>query len=444
MNQSDVIELVHDRLLPAFDTEKTRLDRIDRWYRKDPEPIKLPRDATDEHKALLALARTPALGLVVTTVAQTLFLERVYSERTAADETSVLWKPWERNGMHARQIPLHRAALAYGLSYTLTLPGDTGAKITCHSPMSSMAFYGDVVEDEFPTYFLRVIPQSNGRVLRLVDEGSVHFLGIEPNSDTVEYIEERIHGTEYTPVVRYANQMDLEGDAPGEVDPLIPLAARINKTDYDRLLVQHYNSWKVRTATGLEKPATKEEGDRQKMLLRQNDILTGEEGVVFDTLDETPMDGFVKAHDSDFEALAAVSQTPVTAFGKMVNVSAEGLAEARAGLYAKRDERKVTFGQSHTQTLRVAASIEGRQEDANDFSLQCQWADTETRTISATVDALGKAAQMLGVPPQLLWDKIPGVDLTTAKAWREYAEEHPSEAQILAGALANQSDPTAV
>src|SRR5690606_36438852 len=105
---------------------------------------------------------------------------------------------------------------------------------------------------------------------------------------------------------------------------------------------------------------------------------------------------------------------------------AEGLAEARAALYAKRDQRQVAFGASHTQLLRVAAHVEGRAEDAQDFTLRGKWADTETRTMQAAVDALGKAAQMLGVPPELLWDLIPGVDLAQAESWRRYAQEHPS------------------
>lgn len=436
MTPEEIRELAHDRLIPLFDAEKTRLDRIDRWYRWNPEPVKLPRGADPELKYLAELSRTPWLGLVVTTVAQTLYLERVYSARLDPDQVGPIWSPWERNGLDSKQVALHRAALAYGLAYTLTLPGDSGARITAHSPRESIAVYGDVVEDDYPMFFLRVITQKAGRLFRVVDEEAVHFLSVEEGTDTPTYIEPRVHGLGYVPAVRYANQMDLEGRTPGEVEPFIPLAARINKTDHDRLLTQHFNSWKVRTATGLEKPSSDQEAQKQKLLLRQGDILTGEEGVLFGTLDETSLDPFVKAHDSDVEALAAVSQTPTTAFGKLINVSAEGLVEARASLYAKRDERRVTFGDSHMRTLRVAADVEGREQDAEDYSLRGKWADTEIRTMQAAVDALGKAAQMLGVPPELLWDHIPGVDLTEAEAWRKYAEDHPTPEQVTARAVA--------
>lgn len=442
MNTNAVIELANDRLIPLLNAERDRLKPIDKWLSENPPATKLPRTASSEHKYLETLSRTPWLMLVVDTLNQTLFAERAYSSTKTTDEMGPTWAPWERNRMASKQSALTRAALGYGLSYTLVLPGDTGAVISCHSPRDAMALYGDVVEDEFPMYFIRRIPQRGATLYRITDSDVVHFLSQEQGGK-LTYIEERAHGMGYVPAIRYANKIDLEGRVPGEVERFIPAAARINKTDYDRLLAQHFNSWKVRTATGLEEPTNSEENAQQKMLLRHEDILTGGENVKFGTLDETTLDPFVKAHDSDVEALAAVSQTPTTAFGKLINVSAEGLVEARAALYAKRDERMVSFGESHTQLLRVAADIEGREEDANDFSLKIQWADTEARTMSAAVDALGKAAQMLGIPSAVLWDRIPGVDYTTAESWRRYAEQNPSPDQVTAQALASQMTPTA-
>lgn len=442
MNKYEVVELANDQLIPLLNDERKRLQPIDKWMSENPPATKLPRKATSEHKYLESLSRTPWLMLVVDTLAQTLFGERVYSAARTVDEMRPVWATWERNRMASKQSPLYRDAIGFGLAYAQALPGDSGAVLTCHSPMESIAVYGDVVEDEFPRYFLRRIAQKKAILWRLTDEEDVHFLAQEEGG-RLTYIEPRGHNLGYVPVVRYANKMDLQGRTPGEVERFIPTGGRINKTDYDRLLVQHFNSWKVRTATGLDEPGSDEEKTQQKMLLRQEDILVGNEGVVFDTLDETSLDPFVKAHDSDVETLAAVSQTPTTAFGKLINVSAEGLVEARAALYAKRNERQVSFGESHTQLLRVAADIEGRPGDAEDFSLQFGWADTEASTISAAVDALGKAASMLGVPAAVLWDRIPGVDFTTAESWRHYAETHPTAEMVQARALAGQMAPTA-
>ena len=68
----------------------------------------------------------------------------------------------------------------------------------------------------------------------------------------------------------------------------------------------------------------------RKAKLAQEDILAGGPDVKFGTLPETSLDNLVNARQADVEELAAVSQTPTTAFGKMVNVGDAGIEESRA------------------------------------------------------------------------------------------------------------------
>jgi hypothetical protein len=435
MNRSDVIQLANDVLIPGWQLERLKLDEIDNWLRWSPTKVRMPSYADHEQRHLGDISETPWLGLVVTTVAQQLVGELVRS--TARPDVDAVWMPWLRNRMHSRQRAIHRAALGYGYSYTQVLPGDVGAVIRGYSPRDVFAVYADPVEDEYPMYYMRV--QGNHRYV--VDEEVVHVLGIENGKLT--YIEPRTHDVGVAPLVRYSNQIDLEGRTPGEVEPYVPLAKRINKTTFDRLLVQHYSSWKVKTATGLEMPSDPAERERVKLLLRQSDILTGEDGVQFGTLDETDPTGLIKAGETDIETLAAVSQTPAHALtGKMINLSADAITEARAMLDLKAGERKVGFGDSHVQTLRLASHIEGRDEDANDFTLVMDWADLESRSMSQAADALGKMATMLGIPPEKLWDRVPGITPDVAAAWLKYKQENPSADEQLARSLTDQSNGT--
>lgn len=435
MRKNAVLELANDVLVPGWQQERQKLDRIDNWLRWTPEKVRVPTSADQEEKYLRDLAETPWLSLVVTTVAQQLVAELVRSAKSL--NVDQLWEPWVRNRMPSRQRAIHRAALGYGYAYTTVLPGDSGAVIRGYSPRDMFAVYADPVEDEYPQYYLRV----RGDHRFVVDEEAVHILGLEDGRLT--YIEQRIHDVGVAPAIRYSNQIDLEGRTPGEVEPFIPAAQRINKTTFDRLLVQHHSSWKVRTATGLEDPKSDEENERRKLLLRQNDILTGGEGVDFGTLDETSPEGLIKAEEADIETLAAVSQTPAHALtGKMINLSADAITEARAMLDLKAGERKVGFGDSHCQTLRLASHIEGRENDANDFSLVIDWADLESRSMSQAADALGKMASMLGIPPEKLWDRIPGITPDVAKGWLDYKRENPSAEAQLANSLMAQSNGT--
>ncbi|WP_323986213.1 phage portal protein [Microbacterium plantarum] len=437
MKRDEVVELATEILIPGWQTEKQKLDLIDKWYRWEPGSLrdKIPSYADTEHRNLAKISETPMLALIVTTVSQQLVAESVRSSRSGDDVIETLMLPWRRNRMPSRQRAIYRAALAYGYSYATVMPGDTGAVIRGRSPRDLYAVYQDVVEDEYPMYYLL----KRGDHMLVVDEEAVYTLGYD--NGRVEYIDDQTHGAGVAPAIRYSNQIDLEGRTPGEVEPYIQTAERINKDTYDRMLVQHFNSWKVRYATGLDMPTDPADVERVKTLLRQNDILTGEEGVTFGTLDETNPDGLIKAVDKDIEILAVVSQTPTHALtGSMVNLSADAIAESRAMLDLKTGERKVGFGDSNEQVLRLAAHLEGRPDDAADFTLQMQWADLQSRSMSQAADSLGKLATMLGIPVELLWDRIPGVTPEIAKSWLEYKQENPSADEQLAAALTTQSN----
>lgn len=425
LSQRALLGLVKDNLWPQFEKERERLEKIDRWYRWNPEDPKLPRGATSELKYLLELSRTPWLNLVVTTVAQTLYVDGYRSPEVG--DLSPLWRTWQANKFNARQVAIHRGALAYGHAYATAFPGDDRegprAVLRGVSPRRMMAFYADPAEDDWPMYAMQADPQKDGWMVRVIDEEAVYFLSLTTEGEPT-YLEYRTHGTGVTPVVRYANQIDLDGRTPGEVEPLIPLAARINKTDYDRLLTQHFNSWKVRTVAGLSEFADDEEqANRKKLKLRQDDFLIAEDpDTKFGTLPESPLDGFIKAKDSDVETLAALAQVPATALnGKAINISAEALAELRAGLMQKAYERQVSFGESHAQLLRLAAAQEGRADLADDVMAEVTWQDMQVRSMAQAADALGKYAQMLGVPAQALWSKIPGVTKTDVDEWERLA-----------------------
>jgi hypothetical protein len=441
MKRKDVLELASDLLIPQFTHERTRLDVIDGWLRWNPEQVNVPNHAKQEQRELRDLSESGWMSLVVTNLAQQLFAEQAHSSDrpTPAGETvAPVWRPWLRNRMPSRQRAIHRAALSYGYAYTTVMPGDTGSVIRGFSPRDMFAIYQDPAIDEYPMYYLRK-SADNGYLV--VDEEAAYRLVYQDSR--LQFVDYNVHATGVAPAIRYSNQIDLEGRTPGEVEPLITVAKRVNKTTFDRLLIQHYNSWKVRYATGLDMPEDPADRERIKLMLRQSEILTGEEGVTFGTLDETPLEGIIAAEDKDVETLAAISQTPAHALtGKMINLAAEAIAEARAMLDLKAGERQVGFGDSHAQTLRLAAHQEGRKEDAADFTLTVDWRDLGSRSMAQAADALGKMATMLGIPVEKLWDRIPGVTPDVAQAWLEYKRENPSADEQLARAVNAQSNGT--
>lgn len=445
LSRSAIESLVTERLWPQYREELERLNRIDLWYRWDHENPRLPRGATTELRYLLELSKTPWLAQVVTITAQTLFVDG-YKSPDDPDNAGV-WRTWNANDFDQRQTAIHRSALAYGYAFNLITPGQDadGPRSVMRgvSPRKMFAVYAEPESDDWPMYAMRVIPQGTaGWQVRVYDEEVAYFLSID-TSGKATYIEYREHNAGVCPVVRFTNGLDLDGRTPGEVEPLIPLAGRINKTAYDRLLVQHFNSWKVRTIAGLSEFAdTEEEANRKKLKLMQDDILIAEDAdTKFGTLDETPLDGFINAYGSDVEDLAGLAQIPVTALraGKVANLSADAIAELRAGLTQKSFERQVSFGKAHAQSLRLAAALEGDTVSANDVMARTTWQDMSVRSMSQAADALGKYAQMLGIPPEALWERIPGVSKTDVDEWRVLADRRDAReraAQVTQAAAA--------
>lgn len=435
LNKGAAIGLISDELFPKWQAENERLERIDWWYRWRHEAITLPRTATRELKRLVDMSRVPWLGLVVSSISQCLYVDGFRSSLDPVEPDdappSGPWKTWHANGMAQRQVAIHRSALAYGYSFVSVMPGEDheGKRSVLRgvSPRKAFAVYADPAEDEWPEYVLRVDSRGEGKgyELRLYDDENIYTYVMKSATDKPEFVKLQRHRAPVCPFVRYANQLDLDGRCDGEVEPFIPLASRINKTSYDRLLTQHFNSWKIRVVTGMQQPESDEEANREKLKLRQDDLLIAEDpDTKVYTLDETALEGFIAAWRSDIEALAAVTQTPTYALtGQMINLSAEALAAARAQLNLKVSERQKSLGASHVQTLRLSAALEGDQAHADDVLARVTWQDMEIRSFSQAIDALGKAATMLQVPLSALWQRIPGVEKTDVDEWKKLAAQ---------------------
>lgn len=384
-----------------------------------------------EKRRLRAISSTPIVRLLVEQTAQQMVADGVSSQKTA--DTRSMWEPWEKNGLPSAQTSLYAAALTYGEAYAVVLPGLDApqASIRCYSPKMVTVHYEDMAGDEWPQWAAICL----GDRYKIFTSDTAYDVTLDKGR--IASISTTPHSVGVCPVIRYAPNADLEGVSVGEPIRWRVPAERFAKTVSDRLLAQHYNSWKVRTVTGLDRPETDSEALEQKAKLSNDTILTGGEGVQFGTLDETPLDGFLKAEAADLATIAALAQKPVWALSgsQLVNLSADAIAEARSSERQKIQALQRALGRSHCQLLRLAAHIEGRTADAADFSLRITWQDTEGRSLSQSADALGKIASQLQVPAQKLWDMIPGVSKDTADQWREYAETHPTSEAALADYL---------
>lgn len=433
------------RLRRDMEVNRRRAKLIETWMKPDAHGFHVPRHASQEHRRLADLARSPWLKLVVDNVAQSLSIRDIVRDGGGHDD--VLWRLWLSNSGPRMQVPNHRTVVSESVSYGVVSAALPYARIR-FVPMSRLA--ADYIDpaDPYAAVALEFIrAEGKSKVWHLHYPGKTYNVRTPENDDdspVFHSVEET--GLDVTPVVRFANQINLEGETAGEVEPYIPIAQRIQKTVYDRLLTQHFNSWRVKTATGLDLPVTEvvdaegnvvydglnprteidnEAGARLKQKLSQEDILISESpDTKFGTLEATDLSPFIASAEADVETLAAISQTPAHALtGQLVNLNAEALAAARQPITAKIFERQRGIGDSYSHLLRLAAARSGYTDIAEDPTVHVVWEDVEVKSLSQAADALGKIRQMLGVPAEALWDHVPGIEPIDVANWKRLRDD---------------------
>lgn len=456
LSSSQAVELVKGQLWPLLEQERARVAWIDRWLRWDHEEPHRPRHATREYRELAERAQAPWGRRVVSAVVDQLYVD---GYRLPRDETNAAaWSWWQDNGLDARQIAVHEATVGHGLAYTVVVPGkswlgDPMPVIRGLDRSQMVAVYQDPAWDDWPLYALRAEPTTvgdrQGWRLRLYDDVQRYALVMTASGDSIQFVGAETHNVGVCPVVRFTNHLDLRGRASGDIEPIIPVLARIDQTTFDRLVVQRFASWKVRTIAGMSPPeqlegeTEAEYRERTKLRLKVEDILVADDpDTKFGQLDETALGGFIEAHDADVRALAALSQSPAhELIGQMANLSAEALAAAEASLTRRVTRVQHPLGESWEQTLRLAGRVMGDTAAAADSSAEVVWRDMESRSLAQAADALGKMATMLGVPVELLWEKVPGFTQTDVERAKALAAQGGSIDQLLRDLTAGQTSP---
>jgi hypothetical protein len=452
---SDDKAIAQARLLKGYqDAERRQLDVIRRyWKGRQKLPAVIPTSSPAVVKTMARIARVNFTPIIVDSLSQSLFVDGFRGKSNDAENADV-WRIWQANKLDARQTGIHRAALAYGTAYAVVTPGEPVAVIRGVSPRHMTAMYGE--DPDWPIFALERFGKGTWR---LYDETAVYFLASGKNDDgKFEFIEAREHGAiaggvPVTPVVRYIDEDDLDdgdeasaemGDRSwdpmptrGQIAPMTSLQDQVDLTTFGLLVAQHYSAFRQRYVIGW---VPEDEAQRMKASASQlwtfEDAADGSaaaaagEGIKVGEFGQTDLGGYIESREASLRHAATLSQTPVhELLGELVNLSAEALAAAENGHERKVDERKTLFGESHEQTLRLAGELSSISvpDDA-----QVVWRDTSARTFAATVDALGKLVTMLGVPPQELWQKIPGVTQQDVERWRAEAQSGDAFAQLQA------------
>jgi hypothetical protein len=416
-------------LMEQRQVEKPRLDKVLAYRRDGVAPggvlsdgrlAGLPAGVPNEVRSLAKISRVNLTRYVVSARVQSMYVDGF--QTPDSPENAESWDVWQRNGMDARQIGVHRGALTYGAAYVVVLPGDPVPVVRGVSPRKMTVGYGD--DDQWP---LAGLEQRRGKRWRLIDSTSVYEFEGEDNGE-LTFKRAYDHNAGVCPIVRFRDTMDLDVEVEGVVEPLIPLQDQVNITSFGLQVAQHYGAFRQRYIIGWladsEAEALKT-GAARLMMFEDNpeDVKVGE-------FAQTELRGYIESREATIRHLATVSQTPVhELMGQFVNLSAEALEAARASHQAGVEENRITAGESWEQVLNLATTLMGGEPDP---SASVVWRDTRVRSLKEAAEAFGLLTEKLAVPPRALWPRIPGVAQHELKQWEALADEPDAFANLAA------------
>lgn len=464
MSKGDVIEMAVN-YFPSFLRSRKQAQMLGAWmngeqyqYSEDHLDIDdvgygrafAPRNTSPEHENLRGLSPNNFAGVVVNTVAQLAHVEGI--SRPGTKGLLPVYQTFMRNRWGSKQGAIHRGAVGQSVSYGFVLPGrdpltDSPMSLMGGRSAEDMAAFYDTEDDEWPTIAIEAYEREEldkdlgiklGKVgwsVKIYDAYVVHYLKCDGDGTEAkqwEYISFDEHGMPVPPVARCANRIDLGGRTRGELEPILPLLRRIDQDLFDRLIVQRFGAWQVRYIAGLAKPDSRTEQAAQRLRLSIEDLLiSSDKETKFGVLQGGSLDNQIKATDADLRLLSAISQTPPHhLLGLSSNLQAEALAAAKEGLLHKAFDFKTNAGEFHEQMARLTAMSEGDYVTAAAWDLRVRWKDVESMSMSQAADSLGKLALQLGVPIEMLWERIPGWEDTDVERAKELVEDGTLEKLI--------------
>jgi hypothetical protein len=424
----ELTKYLHDEVWTKYTTERERLERLSLWTRSGQAvPYVAAQHRNSERTTLLEIARSPWMGLMVNTFSQQLIVDGY--RKSGTTENAKAWDTWNRNDMAKQQFTLNRDILTYGYSYVKVtdsedpLTGEPLSAIRVRSPKQVFAIYEDPYMDDWPKYVLE--RQPNGQYWWWSDEDYVVLDTPESKAGEFKVVEVVDHDYGLVPFVRYVNDIDADGRCWGDVEPVIEVARRIDKTKFDVLLTQHFTGFMVRWATGLQQPDNDPDIEKLKVRLSQENILaSSNKDAKFGVLPPAPMDGLIEAYRESVKEFLTLTQLPSSLAGQMSNVAADALAAGNRPTMQKLWQKQAMFASGHNQVLRFVNMLEGRTEEAGSLEatkFSVHWQDVEIRSLAQFADAWGKMVQQLKIPAWGVWPMIPNIDQSTVEGWQKDA-----------------------
>lgn len=349
-----------------------------------------------------------------------------------ADDTA--WGIWQDNLLDLQADIAHTDALVTGCSYLLVWPDDetNEPRITVEDPLQTIVQLDPANRRRRRAALKRWRELDDTWHAVLWTPDTVWTL--EGGSDltaTWEPVAADPNPLGVVPVIPLLNNPNLYGRGRSDLEPVLPLQDAVNKLMADMLVASEFAAYPQRVLLGAELPADPETGQPTPIKGGINrwmafDGALDEGGTPIapriQELSAADLKNYIGSIEQLVQHIAALSKTPPQyLLGQMVNISGDALRAAESGLVSRVRRRIRGAGEAWEEAMRLAFKLRGDDTHANQTGAETIWADPETISEAARVDALLKMAQ-LGVPTEALWEKW-GATPQQIEQWRRMRDQ---------------------
>ncbi|MFC8376391.1 phage portal protein [Streptomyces albidoflavus] len=436
-----------DRL---YDQLQARIDYVARMrsYCSGNHPLPtLPDKARSAFQKLLRHARSNYVGLVADATSERIQVDgfRLGGVEVGDEE---LWRIWQANSMDADSDMLIGEAVRVGRSFALVAPNPEDPAtplITAEDATQAIVAYRPGSRRVRAAGLKCWLDDWGGLLMATLylPDAVYKYEAPAPKAGSVgkpKWAARQVDGEAWpapnplglVSLVELPNRPDLLGEAHSEIEDVLDIQDRINKTLIDRLMAQEFSAFRQRWATGYELP---EDDDGQPVEPFRSAVdrlwVAEDSAVKFGEFGATDLTPYLKAAEADVQHMAARTRTPAQyLLGQLSNVSGEMLRATESGLVSKVRQRQRPLGEGMEEIARLALRASGDTRDLE--RLEVIWHNPEFRTEGELVDALVKMST-LGVPQEALWERW-GASQTEIAQWSRLRNQ--AAARVMGGDMA--------
>ncbi|MBO0815329.1 MAG: phage portal protein, partial [Actinobacteria bacterium] len=426
-----------------LDWQAARAEMFQAYYDGETDVMALM--DSEERRAFRSFLRESGANwceLIVNAVAERL---QVTGFRFGSQEDNDLaWSIWQANAMDADAEMVQTDALVTGSGFVLVQPDDdnpSGVSITPESPQEATVLYEPGSRRRRAAGFKRYAEggAADAPSVLAATAGSYTEILILPELIATWWPGEQYAQIDPNPLgevglIELVPQPRTYGAPRSELTPALVIQDRINTQIFARLVSADYGAFRQIWASGVRmaRKVVSEGGQEVTKGVKPFDVganrlLIGEDPAArFGSFPEATLQGFLNSVEQDVNQLAAITQTPPHyLLGQLVNLSADAIKAAEAGLVAKVGRRALHIGEGHEEVMRTALAIVGNAAAGN-VAAEVVWRDFETRSESQLVDALVKM-RGLGVPLEVIWERW-GASPQEITRWKQLAAEEAATA----------------